>query len=217
MTHGDKSAEWILAQFDRSAEEFTFPDLGHGYQYAIDARLHAYADVDRWALIVETVGYNPRAGDVLDVLHTFGNCLSSGAPGFENEDFLGRIDNFEEVEDDDEPETATGADVVVRGRRINLNAQPGEELSEVFRRLVPAHRDLLLADDTELRRRIPKDLPEILTLEEWHQPDLFETKPSQSEVYRQLAEVLASAAPSRYRPTAAPNTDWSNWPDSGSL
>ncbi|ADU47400.1 DUF7003 family protein [Intrasporangium calvum] len=217
MSDADKSLEWISVQLDKSAEDFTFPDLGHGYYFAIDARLHAHSDPDRWALVVEVVGYNPRGGDVLDVLHTYGNCLTSGDPGIDNEDFLGRIDNFEEVEDEDEPETATGADVVVRGSRIRLSAQPGEELSAMFRRLVPSHRHLLLADDVELRRRIPTDIPEILRLEEWHQPDLFETKPSQSEVYRQVAEVLATADPARYRPTEAPNTYWSNWPDSGSL
>jgi hypothetical protein len=35
----------------------------------------------RWALVVEAVGYNPRAGNLIDVVHTFGNCLMSGAPG----------------------------------------------------------------------------------------------------------------------------------------
>ncbi|MBT9255294.1 hypothetical protein KMZ30_06855 [Phycicoccus sp. KQZ13P-1] len=145
----------ILAQLDAAAEGFTFPDLGHGYYFAIDARLHAYADRDRWALVVETVGYNPRAGDVLDVLHTFGNCLTSGRPGFENDDFLGRTDNFNDVENEAEPETAAGVNPVVRGTQLDVSPEPGEDLSAVFRRLVPVHRDLLLADEIELRRRPP--------------------------------------------------------------
>src|SRR6478672_27633 len=111
MPEVSKSTDWILSQLDRSAADFTFPDLGHGYYFAIDSRLHAYSDVDRWAMIVETVGYNPRGGDVL---HVYGNCLTDGQPGFENEDFLGRIDNFAEVEDEDEPEMSTGADVIIR-------------------------------------------------------------------------------------------------------
>ncbi len=212
-----KSVEWILAQLDQSAVDFTFPDLGHGYYFAMDARMHAYSDSARWALIVEIVGYNPRAADVLDVLHVYGNCLVSGEAGFENGDFLGRVDNFDQVEDEQEPETATGADVVVRGRLISVAAKPREDLVDVLRRLVPASRDFLLADDAELRRRIPADIPEILRLDEWHQPDLFETRPSQSELYRQIAEVLATGDPGRYRPTEQPNTHWSNWPDSGGL
>lgn len=53
-----RSAE-ILDQLDTAAEEFMFPDLGHGYNYAVDARLHAYRDAQRWALIVETLGFSP--------------------------------------------------------------------------------------------------------------------------------------------------------------
>lgn len=217
MKETSKCRDSILAQLDESAQDFRFPDLEHGYSYTIDARLHGYADTERWALIVEVVGYNPRAGQVDDVLHTYGNCLTLGRPGFENDDFLARIDNFDEVEDPDEPETASGAAVVVRGRRIDLQAQSGEELSAVFRRSVPTHRDLLLADPDELRRRIPPDLPEVLRLEEWHQHNVHATKPSESQVYLQVADVLATGDPDQYRPTLPPNTPWSNWPESGGL
>jgi hypothetical protein len=215
MPTGTTSVAWILAQLDEAAAGFGFPDLGHPYYYAIDARLHGYADDGRWAMVVETVGYNPRGRDVLDVLHTFGNCLTSGKPGFEEEDFRHRIDNFEEVEDD--PETWSGSDVVVRGHRLHVDGRPGEDLWEVFRRLVPDHRGLLLADEAELRRRIPHDIPEILRLDAWHQPDVYETKPSESEAYRLVAEALSTRDPGRYRPTEEPNTHWSNWPDSGGL
>ena len=109
------------------------------------------------------------------------------------------------------------ATMIVRGMPVDVAAQPGEELVTVFRRLVPEHREALLAVEDELRRRVPADLPEILRLEEWSQPDLFVTRPSESETYRQLADVVAAADPSRYSPTEAPNTHWSNWPASGSL
>jgi uncharacterized protein DUF7003 len=75
----------------------------------------------------------------------------------------------------------------------------------------------MLAEESELRRRIPADLPEVLRLDEWHQPDIIDRQPSETETYRLLAEVLATANPTRYRPTLPPNTHWSNWPDSGSL
>src|SRR5206468_2682885 len=52
--------EEILGQLDEANAAFSFPDLNHGYYYAIDVRLHAYGDDARWALIVETAGYNPR-------------------------------------------------------------------------------------------------------------------------------------------------------------
>jgi hypothetical protein len=66
----------IISQLDTAAEEYACPDLNNGYFYAVDARLHAYRDARRWALIVETVGYSPRARNLTDVLHIFGNCLA---------------------------------------------------------------------------------------------------------------------------------------------
>ncbi|MDG4782434.1 hypothetical protein O7614_22480 [Micromonospora sp. WMMD961] len=212
-----RSAE-ILDQLDIAAADFMFPDLGHGYYYAVDARLHAYRDAQRWALIVEALGYSPRAGNLVDVLHVFGNCLTEGEPGYGNEDFLSRIDNWDEIEDVDQPEVYDGAPIVVRGRRITVTAKRGEELVDVLRRLVPDHRELLLADEAELRRRIPADLPEIIRLDQWHHPDLLQdTLPSQSMAFRQLADVLTTGDVGRYAPDLPPNTHWSNWPESGNL
>ena len=52
-------ADEVLAQLDAANVDFKFPDLNHGYYFAIDCRLHAFGDGARWALVVETVGYNP--------------------------------------------------------------------------------------------------------------------------------------------------------------
>jgi hypothetical protein len=81
----------------------------------------------------------------------------------------------------------------------------------------PSASSLAAADEQELPARIPEDLPEVLRLDQSHQPDLFEQPPSASEVYRLVAEVITTGDVARYRPTLAPNTHWSNWPDSGSL
>ncbi|RAY10660.1 hypothetical protein DPM19_34460 [Actinomadura craniellae] len=70
--------------------------------------------------------------------------------------------------------------------------------------LVPAHRNLLLADETELRARIPADLPQMLCLNEWRHPLLPDESPSDSEAYRQIAGVLATGDTTRYRPTLPP-------------
>ncbi|MEU8656482.1 DUF7003 family protein [Actinoplanes philippinensis] len=207
----------ILDQFDTAAEKYEFPDLGNGYSHAVDVRLHAYSDVRRWALIVEQVGYSPRAGNLTDILNTFGNCLTEGVSGAGNGDFLDRIDNWDDVEDREEPEIWTGASFVVRGRALSVAGEAGEELVDVLRRLVPVHRELLLADENELRRRIPAGLPEVLRLDEWRQPDLSSSRPSESTVFRQIAEVLATGDPGRYAPAARANTHWSFWPESGSL
>ena len=207
----------ILEQFDAAAEECVFPDLENGYYHAVDVRLHAYGDGRRWALVVETLGYSPRAANLTDVLHVFGDCLTEGEPGFDNGDFLDRIDDWADVEDRHRPGKYTGAPVVVRGRPLGVAGEAGEDLVDVLRRLAPAHRELLLADEIELRRRIPAALPEILRLDEWRHPDLGRSTPSESPVFRRMAEVLATGDPSHYVPTLPPNTHWSNWPGSGSL
>jgi hypothetical protein len=211
-------AREVLAQFDEAAANFQFPDPDHGYYHAVDARLRAFADAARWAVVVEAVGYTPRGFNLIDVVHTFGNCLTGGKPGYENADFHSLIENLEEIEASDEPEVYLGsAPFRIGGKAITVPAPKGEELFRMFRRLVPDHRDLLFASEAQVRRRLPRDVPQLLQLEEWNQPDLFETPPSQSETFRLIAVVLETLDPSQYRPTLAPNTHWSNWPESGSL
>jgi hypothetical protein len=216
-----ETAAEILAQLDDACREFRFADPEHPYYFGIDARMHVFRDDERWALLIELVRYSPRSGDVDDAVYTYGNCLTRGRQGVENEDFLSRIDNWDEIEDLDNPEylRADGGPIEIRGQRMPVAADAGDRLEDVFRLLVPEHRDLLLADETELRRRIPADLPRILVLEQWwhRDPDRYDQLPSETETFQQLAEVLATGDLTRYRPSRAANTHWSNWPESGSL
>ncbi len=201
----------ILRQFDEAADEAVFVDLANGYYYPIDSRLHAFHDVGRWALVVELVGYSPRPRALIDVLHIFGNCLTSGEIGFGNDDFLSRAENLNEVVDQSD------ASLVISRKRVPLTSVRGEPMVDALRRLAPAHRELLLAGDDELRGRIPADIPEVLRLDEWHQPVFDDLLPSETETYQLVAEVLATGDPTRYRPTLPPNTHWSHWPDAGTL
>ncbi|MEU9402192.1 hypothetical protein [Streptomyces sp. SID4985] len=183
----------ILAQFDRCADEAVFPDPDNGYYQPVDARMSLFHSPGYWAMVVELLGYVPRARRLTDVLHVFGNCLTSGEPGFDNGDFLDR----------DLPLAEPTADT---------------PLIDVLRALVPTARPLFLADDRELRARLPADLPLVLQLDAWtHPTDLGDTLPSDHETFRQLAEVLATGDPRHYRPTTPPNTHWSAWPDAGTL
>ncbi|WP_416978032.1 DUF7003 family protein [Streptomyces sp. T028] len=115
---------------------------------------------------------------------------------------------------------AGGVPLVVRGTRLTVTAGAGTPLEEVFRELVPTHRELLPADEAELSGEIPADLPLplLLRLEEWNQPENFwDSAPSDHETFRMPAEVLDSGDPARYRPTLPPNTHWSNRPEAGTL
>jgi len=195
----------FLDQIDASAQDFTFPFLDHGFYSAIDVRLHVYRDDKHWAVVIETVGFNPKARSVTDALTGYG--IRAGSQ-------LNRVENIADLIDDDENYVG-GVPIRVRGRDLAVEAPSGEYFAEVVRDLVPEHRDLLLADESELRALVPPDLPEILRLEAWHHPALLVERPSREEVFQLLAKVLDTGNPHDYRPTQAPNTHWSNWPESG--
>jgi hypothetical protein len=211
------TADEILEVLDASARAFTFPVLDNGYVYPLDVRLHAFRDDERWALVIEDVGYMPRGQNVYDAVHVYGNCVD---PEFTNPELLWRVANWEELEDDDEPEflRAGVAEIDLRGTRIPVTGEPGVPLADVFRPLVPAHREALLASEEELRAHVPADLPRLLQLEEWRHPDITAGEvPSDTESFPQLADAIASGDASRYRASEEPNTHWSNWPEGGTL
>jgi hypothetical protein len=229
------STEDILQQLDESARNFTFPMLDNGYCYPADVRLHAYRDDSRWALVIECVGWNPRAGGTQTILHCYGNCLKR-LPGTANEDFLHLLEDgpegplFDEEYGEYVRDEARTARIRRKVVRINTNtdffAAKGIELIEppkvhgfeLLRSLLPEHRDLLLATEEELRQRVPPDLPCLLRLDEWNHPDLCADElPSDTETFQMIAEALASGDAARYAPLKPSNTYWRNWPEGGTL
>ena len=133
--------------------------------------------------------------------------------------------------DADKPETVSrSGTLMLRGTETRLPSPEqyrtaGIELQgdrpavfELCRLLAYHHRDKVLASRSERRVSIPAGLSEILVLEDWHHPDVSGGElPSQTETFRQLAEVLTSGDPVRYRTLEPPNTHWRHWPNSGTL
>jgi hypothetical protein len=207
------SAKEILAQLDQANRAFRFPAFG-GTIHFIDGRLHGYADDDRWAIVIEELNYHPGAGEPDVYLHLYGNRLADD-PGIFPEPVVRGLDTpMAEIGDPERPGHVRPnlSGIQIRGRTVTVDpSAAGARFTDFFRTLVPEHRDLLLATESELRQVVPADLPEVITIEAWHHPDL--EPPSTSEAFRQLAEVLATRDPSRYRPTAEPNTHWRFWPE----
>src|SRR5580765_1775965 len=52
----------IVDILDRCAANHDFPVLDHPYVFLATSRLSLFRSADDWALVVETFGYNPRAG-----------------------------------------------------------------------------------------------------------------------------------------------------------
>jgi len=56
-----------------------------------------------------------------------------------------------------------------------------------------------------------------LRSEERNKKEWTENRPSVYETWQQIAKIIATGDTSCYNPTLPPNTQWVNWPDSGSL
>ncbi|TWV93323.1 DUF7003 family protein [Chitinophaga pinensis] len=228
----------ILAQLDAYAEKFEFPMLDNGYVYLADSRLSVYGDKERWVLLVELVGYNYRAGGhngIENCLYFFGNCLPF-PPGIQNFNFLLATDDSEDgptfhPEDRDRlhPEAVSmllnGEKIPVsqdsayyNARGVELKDATAIRIWELLRALIVDHKEGFLAQEEEIRVRIPKDLPLILRLDEWHHNDLAgEEMPSAVETFQLIAKMLETGDPACYQPVKAANNHWKNWPAGGNL
>ena len=232
------TAEEILKQLDTCAEEFTFPMLDNGYIYPVHSKLSAYRDEERWALIIEVIGFNYRAGGhdgITNCLHIFGNCIDT-KPGTDNANFLDITDNSSDFPTFDEeymeslnPEAKT---MVLRDKEVIINhnrefyLNKGIELDErgkifvweFLRGLEPEFNKEFEATEKEIRVRIPVDLAKIIELTEWYHPDCADSElPSKNETFKQIAKVLETGQTELYKPTTKPNNHCKNWPEGGTL
>jgi|SRR5580658_3071493 hypothetical protein len=104
-------------------------------------------------------------------------------------------------------------------RGITLEEPPHVMVYELCRFVADVARDSVLATAQERRLSLLPEMTQVLQLEDWHHPDVkvSDDRPSGSETFQRLAQVLASGDAALYRPSRSPNTHWRNWPDGGSL
>jgi hypothetical protein len=108
------------------------------------------------------------------------------------------------------------SDYTVHG--IDLEDPKNVHVFEFCRLLAAVSRDSVLATAEERRRCVPRNLKQILQLEEWRHPDLLNhERPSANATFQSLAEVLVSGDIAAYQPPVQPNTHWKHWPDGGTL
>jgi hypothetical protein len=240
-------AEQILAVLDRACDAFTFPMLDNGYFYLAATRLSLHRSEEDWALVIEGFGFSPRTGLPDTYVQTFASRLHDRDPpesyvtreAYENYLAVHPNNEFRSVypiQDgqwlDGEDLAADAKEVVVRRRAIAIPstddyARFGIELEdphcvrvfELCRYLAGVVRDEVLATPNEQRVSVRPEMTKLMQLDEWHHPNVVEDteRPSGSQTFRQLAEVLVTGNVDLYRPTMPPNTHWRNWPDGGSL
>lgn len=236
MTLDDKQE--ILRQLDVEAEGYVFPMLDNGYYYHGDQKMTIFRDDRRWAILLEVLAFfNHEYGleGITTIANVFGNCLI----GWNNND------NFNYFASDNGTETFLTDDtihlpylnpeaksILVRGQEIPIISDrrhyeskqiklehEGKITSwEFLRGLIPEHSNLFWVTREEISTKIPNDLPIFMTLDNWHHPDLVvDEKPSETETFQQLADVIITGDKQLYNTTEISNTHWTNWPEGGTL
>ena len=105
-----------------------------------------------------------------------------------------------------------------RERGVRLEDVTRPRTYELCRYLAAVAREDLLGTPVERRVHVPKELAEVVTLDDWRHPDVVAgERPSGSETFKQLAAVLVTGQMDRYRPSEPSNTHWSHWPEGGRL
>lgn len=205
--------EEILNTLDNSNDGFycSFVELGHAYSYLIDTRLNVFCgDKDRWAIVVERLGYDPRAGAIVLDLNYYGNCLTNLE--FYNERPTSYY-SIHPIDYDNFNDTVDGESLksdakfwLVRGKEVLLShniqdyENAGIELEDesndisveaVGRLVVSQNQDLFRATDNELYKSIPIDLAKILVLDEWfHKNFQLQTLPTMTDEHLRLTFEL---------------------------
>lgn len=231
------TAEDILRKLDADAANLHFPMLDNGYVYPADARLLAYRDETRWAILIETLGYSYKAmfpHGIDSTVYAAGNgarresvYMSCASPVSCEFDEDGEFDcdvppDLKEILIRGVPVPIPRERAAYRAKEITLRTRStkvrdlwGDELLRV---LLPEHREALLGTKEEIAQFVWPDLPFFLGLDAWDHPDLADEElPSDTDTFPALAEALVHGDPNRFHPSRKPNTHWKNWPQGGTL
>lgn len=234
----------ILSVLDQCAESFKLPMLDNGYVYLAATRLTLFKNEDKWAFVFEVFGHMPRAWAPDTSITTFSNALSNRQSRFVDEvaynNYLknnphNASKNYGPIKRDEWPDCdyfdfTKNEKLTLRGNPISLPTnedlleagiiQEEERLQtfEFCRYLAHKYRELVLATPQEKRYNLSEGMKEILVLDDWHHPDLVSgERPSDSQTFQMLRDVLLTGDVSLYRPSLPGNTHWKNWPDSGRM
>ncbi|MBX2921625.1 MAG: hypothetical protein KF746_05460 [Chitinophagaceae bacterium] len=89
---------------------------------------------------------------------------------------------------------------------------------DFVRYLNETNPSVISATEEDIRQHIPKDLPKIMTIKEFHFISFYNKSnpPSTQETYKLIAKVLVTHDSTKWEPAQKPNNHWANW-ESGNL
>jgi hypothetical protein len=250
------AAEDIIEYLNRVPYSiYFFIDLEHPYFYTANSRLTLFADETRWAIVFEKSGYINRGFREELELSYYGNCLENLEPHsvmkahFYNTQCITLIDGDElaRIENDFENLKEDIDKIKVREQMVKIPCSKAGYLKwvpdilsrsypeeatfvDLIRYIAYEYEELCRATEDELRLCIPKDLPKLMVIDEWHHRSyavfdnagtepvsILGDPPDTYETYCLIAKVLENKDPNLFKPTLKPNNHWSNWPEAGSL
>ena len=216
------TTEDILNCFDKAAANLDFPGFNGINIDMVTARLTGFRNDTDWALTIEEIvsWYGLNGVEPVLMISAFGSRI------FINEPFVTyfpvKYPSGELEEDDSEiPESIP---VMIREEQFIVNSDEIERnphLSDyidfdLMIHLVNKYRQKILATQTELREIVPQELSQIIQLDNWHHPDVYNPSsefyiPSKTKSMQMIAEVLISGKPELYQPCEENNVDWRKW------
>lgn len=102
--------------------------------------------------------------------------------------------------------------------RDDYNPQNLISFANFIRYLHETNPKLISATEDEIRKHIPKDLPKLMTINEFYFVSIYDKTnlPSRQETYQLIAKILTTKNVTIWKPTQKPNNSWKNW-ESGNL
>ncbi len=211
-----------------------FIDLEHGYFLTAGNKIHLFADSKRWAIIFEVNGYNNRLNQAQIQQIYIGNCIKYNKEKNSNLEYISNI-NFlpiiDELEFEKAMENQTNNKFInIRNKKVRFendykkyeklgikindsNYTAKISLGEFIRYLQETNPAILNATQKELKANIPKNIPYLTTINEYHYASFYnkELPPSKQETFLLIAKILASRNIAKWQPTLKANNHWSNW------
>lgn len=211
-----------------------FIDLEHGYFLTAGNKIHIFADSKRWAIIFEVNDYNNRLNQAQIQQIYIGNCIKYNKEKNSNLEYISNI-NFlpiiDELEFEKAMENQTNNKFInIRNKKVRFendykkyeklgikindsNYTAKISLGEFIRYLQETNPAILNATQKELKANIPKNIPYLTTINEYHYASFYnkELTPSKQETFLLIAKILASRNIAKWQPTLKANNHWSNW------
>ncbi len=212
----------ILDCLDKAASNLDFPGFDNMNYDMVTARLTGFRNDDDWALTIEQVvsWYSLNGVEPVLMISAFGSRILINEPFVIYYPIKYPLNELE-GDDDEIPESIS---VMIRDEQFMINSSEIERnphLSDyidfdLMIHLVDRYWAKILATETEFREIVPQKLSQIIQLDNWHHPDVYNPNsefslPSRTKSMQTIAEVLASGKPELYQPCEEDNVDWRKW------